>query len=69
VLEDRGKSADRKKLCGRSLDDIRPGGLGLHFIQDAVDIMQYTSRFRTNRLRLVKYLPLKASAPKIENGE
>src|SRR5579862_3266870 len=33
VLIDRGAAADRKKLCGRPLDDVRPGGLGLHFIQ------------------------------------
>lgn len=74
VLVDHGKSANRKKLCGRPLDDIRPGGLGIHFIQEAVDVMQYTSRFRTNRLRLVKYLPSgpsgsETSAPKIVNGE
>ncbi len=37
VLVDRGVCPDRKKLCGRSLDDIRPGGLGLHFIQGGVD--------------------------------
>ena len=75
VLIDHGKSADGKKWCGRPLDDIRPGGLGLHFIQDAVDLMQYSSRFHTNRLRLVKYLDsvtsdsqAQAPAPKIAEG-
>lgn len=62
VLVDHGTAADRKKLCGRSLDDVRPGGLGLHFIEDAVDVMQYTSHAHENRLRLVKYF----SNPKIE---
>jgi len=74
VLTDHGKSSDGKKWCGRPLDDVRPGGLGLHFIQDAVDVMQYTSRFRTNRLRLVKYLNSgtpgsQASVQKIAEGE
>ena len=57
VMEDRGAAADRKNLCGRPLDDVRPGGLGLHFIHDGADVVQYTSRARKNRLRLVKYLP------------
>ena len=69
VLVDRGKSADRKKLCGRPLDDVRPGGLGMHFIQDAVDVMQYTSRPFRNRLRLVKYLPPAVPEVKIAKGE
>jgi serine/threonine-protein kinase RsbW len=69
VLVDRGASADRKKLCGRSFDDVRPGGLGIHFIQDAVDVMQYTSRLHKNRLRLVKYLRTAESIPKIAKGE
>ena len=47
VLVDRGTPADRKKLCGRALDDIRPGGLGMHFIQDGVDVMQYASQRAT----------------------
>lgn len=57
VLVDHGAAADRDKLCGRSLDDVRPGGLGLHFIKESVDIMEYTSEAHENRLRLVKYLP------------
>ena len=69
VLVDHGAAADRKKLCGRSLDDVRPGGLGLHFIQDGVDVMQYTSQAHGNRLRLVKYLPAADSEPKIAKGE
>jgi serine/threonine-protein kinase RsbW len=74
VLIDHGKSSDRKKWCGRPLDDVRPGGLGLHFIEEAVDVMQYSSRFHTNRLRLVKYLDSGTSgsqgpAPAIAQGE
>lgn len=69
VLLDRGAAADRKKLCGRSLDDVRPGGLGIHFIQDAVDIMQYTNRGKQNRLRLVKYLPVTQGELNTAKGE
>jgi serine/threonine-protein kinase RsbW len=69
VLVDHGAAADRKKLCGRSLDDVRPGGLGMHFIEDAVDVMQYTSHGRENRLRLVKYLPNAKMETKVVKGD
>jgi serine/threonine-protein kinase RsbW len=69
ILVDQGNPVDRKKLCGRSLDDVRPGGLGLHFIQDGVDVMEYTRQARRNRLRLVKYLPVEESEPQIPKGE
>lgn len=69
VLQDQGVCANRKKLCGRSLDDVRPGGLGMHFIQEAVDVMQYSRRSGKNQLRLVKYLPAAESEPEIAKGE
>jgi anti-sigma regulatory factor (Ser/Thr protein kinase) len=69
VLIDHGVAADRKKLRSRSLNDVRPGGLGLYFIQDSVDVMQYRSQARQNRLRLVKYLPKAKSKPQIAKGK
>ena len=56
LLCDRGPEIDRSKLHGRSLDEIRPGGLGLHLIRQAMDTVEFTRNRRTNRLRLVKYL-------------
>jgi anti-sigma regulatory factor (Ser/Thr protein kinase) len=69
LLVDRGAAADRKHLCGRSLDDVRPGGLGLHFIQGGVDVMQYSRQAKKNHLRLVKYLPAAKSEPRITKGK
>jgi anti-sigma regulatory factor (Ser/Thr protein kinase) len=69
VLVDQGIAVDRKKLCGRSLDDVRPGGLGLHFIQGGVDVMEYTRQAHKNRLRLVKYLPAAETDRPIAKGE
>ena len=69
VLVDHGTAPDRKKLFGRSLDDVRPGGLGLHFIEDAVDVMQYSSHAHGNRLRLVKYLPNAKSEIRTVKGD
>ena len=57
VLEDRGKKVDRAKLCGRALEDVKPGGLGLHFIRESMDALEFRRRVGRNQLRLVKFLP------------
>lgn len=36
-LRDYGKKCDPAKLKSRNLDDVRPGGLGIFFIQNAFD--------------------------------
>ena len=56
LLCDRGPAIDRGRLQGRPLEEIRPGGLGLHFIRHAMDTVEFTRKGSTNRLRLVKYL-------------
>jgi anti-sigma regulatory factor (Ser/Thr protein kinase) len=55
-LQDEGVPFDRNKLTARSLDEVKPGGLGLHFIRDSMDIMEHSRDGNANRLRLVKYL-------------
>ena len=57
LLEDTGPAVDPTKLCPRPLDEVRPGGLGLHFIRQSMDKIQYQRTGRVNRLRLSKYLP------------
>jgi anti-sigma regulatory factor (Ser/Thr protein kinase) len=52
---DCGPAIDPAKLHGRPLDEIRPGGLGLHLIRDTMDSVAYTRTGRFNRLRMVKY--------------
>jgi serine/threonine-protein kinase RsbW len=56
LLCDRGPSIKRAQLCMRALEEVRPGGLGLHFIQQSMDIVEYKRANGTNRLRLVKYV-------------
>lgn len=56
LLSDRGPAIDPEKMCGRKLDDVKPGGLGLHFIKESMDIVEFQRVEGTNRLRLVKYL-------------
>jgi len=56
VIEDEGIKADMQSLKGRSLDDIRPGGLGIHFIRRVFDVVTFDAKKKTgNRLILRKY--------------
>jgi serine/threonine-protein kinase RsbW len=65
VLEDSGVTANPEKMCGRALEDVRPGGLGLHFIRESMDTVEFSRSNGKNQLRLVKILhatgPLKGS--------
>jgi anti-sigma regulatory factor (Ser/Thr protein kinase) len=56
VLADRGKPVEHAALQGRSLDEIRPGGLGLHFIRQSMDEVEFSRKKGKNLLRMVKYL-------------
>ncbi|MBV9127353.1 MAG: ATP-binding protein [Verrucomicrobia bacterium] len=40
-LRDYGPPLDPKKLNGRALDDVKPGGLGLYFIKQVFDRAYY----------------------------
>lgn len=56
VLWDRGRKTDRTKLRGRALEEVRPGGLGLHFMRKIMDAVEFRRTNGRNRLRLVKFL-------------
>jgi serine/threonine-protein kinase RsbW len=56
LLCDRGPSIERARLCIRELAEVKPGGLGLHFIQQSMDVVEFKRAKGTNRLRLVKYV-------------
>ena len=55
LLYDCGPAVDTTKIQPRPLDEIRPGGLGLHIIRGSMDAVEYKRAGRLNRLRLVKY--------------
>jgi anti-sigma regulatory factor (Ser/Thr protein kinase) len=55
-LVDYGPKIDPAKLRGRKLDEIKPGGLGLHFIRQSMDVVEFRRARGANVLRLVKYL-------------
>jgi anti-sigma regulatory factor (Ser/Thr protein kinase) len=55
VIDDSGLKADPAAVRGRDLDDLKPGGLGVHFIRRTFDIVEFDLRKQTgNRLRLIK---------------
>ena len=58
VLRDYGRSCDPAKIKSRELEDIRPGGLGVHIIKQAFDSVIYTPQPRGTRLVLEKKKPV-----------
>ena len=57
-LRDYGEKPDPAKLKGRDLDEVRPGGLGLHIIGQTMDEVDYDlSPAEGTELTLVKYRP------------
>jgi serine/threonine-protein kinase RsbW len=63
LLCDRGRAIDLDTLRGRPLEQIRPGGLGLHLIRQAMDTVEFTRKRLTNQLRLVKHFAQASDAP------
>ncbi|HTP68583.1 MAG TPA: ATP-binding protein [Dongiaceae bacterium] len=68
VLKDAGVAADPKKFKGRELNEVRPGGLGIHFMKQSMDVVEFHRKSGKNLLRMVKYLaPQKPQA--VAQGE
>ncbi|MEI6071247.1 MAG: ATP-binding protein [Verrucomicrobiae bacterium] len=54
VIRDYGRACDPAKIRGRPLEEIRPGGLGVHIIRQAFDRVTYSPQPRGTRLVLEK---------------
>lgn len=58
MIRDFGGAADPSTFRGRDLDEIRPGGLGVHFIKSAVDEIEYdTPPGGGTVLKMIKFMP------------
>ncbi len=58
IVRDYGKQVDPALIRGRDLNDVRPGGLGVHIIRSVMDQVEYTCPEGGGmRLRMVKFLP------------
>ena len=58
VIEDECQGIDLDKIKSRSLDEIRPGGLGVHIIHEIMDEVDYSHREAGMgvRLRMRKFI-------------
>ncbi len=57
ILRDYGRKADLKQMKSRELNDVRPGGIGIHLIKSVMDVVRYDNTLETgNELTLIKYL-------------
>lgn len=56
-LRDYGRQAHPEDLTGRPLDQIEPGGLGLHIIRHTFDQVDYNLKESGTELVLVKRIP------------
>lgn len=67
VIRDFGRQVDPSTIASRDLDDVRPGGLGVHIMRNCMEEIEYTHLDDGGtRLRMVKYVPSineKSSAP------
>lgn len=58
VLRDFGIKVNPKNIKSRKLEDVKPGGLGVHIIKSIMDVVIYDNLVKEgNQLTLVKYLP------------
>jgi sigma-B regulation protein RsbU (phosphoserine phosphatase) len=60
-IRDYGPQLELGKLKGRALDDVKPGGLGLHLLKATFPDIKYTACEPGTELRLGKPLPRIAS--------
>ena len=57
VVRDFGKKVPQSVIRPRSLDDVRPGGLGVFFIRQSMDEVRYdTSKPVGTELTMIKYV-------------
>lgn len=64
VIEDRARQVDPATIKSRDLEDIRPGGLGVHIIREIMDSVQYEQREGGGmRLSMSKTVPICCDAP------
>lgn len=62
TIEDEAKQIDPDSICGRDLDDVKPGGLGVHIIREVMDKAVYERRESVGmRLTMIKALTPKST--------
>jgi len=44
VIDDEGRQVDPAQIVPRELEEVRPGGLGVHIIREVMDKVSYSAR-------------------------
>ncbi len=56
TIRDYGMAVDPDSICGRNLEDVRPGGLGVHIIKAVMDEVTYVqAEGEGTRLTMLKW--------------
>jgi serine/threonine-protein kinase RsbW len=64
VIEDEARQVDPDSIKSRPLDEIRPGGLGVHIIREVMDQVIYEKRSASGkgmRLTMIKLKPAESA--------
>jgi len=57
IIRDFGKQVNPEKIKGRDLDELRPGGVGVHIMQSVMDEIEFTPADDCGmQLRMLKYI-------------
>ena len=68
TIDDEAKQVDPWAMKGRCLEDIRPGGLGVHIIQEVMDEVRYEKRDSVGmRLVMTKRAPRAEGSPRLSD--
>ena len=60
-IRDHGRTADRRYIRSRPLDDLRPGGLGVHIMNECMDHLEYQhAEGGGTVLTMLKHLPARS---------
>jgi serine/threonine-protein kinase RsbW len=66
IIEDEAKQINPDTIVGRDLEDIKPGGLGVHIMREVMDEVVFEKREgKGMRLRMFKSAPRPEEAPRI----
>lgn len=63
VIEDDAKQVDPATIKSRNLDDVRPGGLGVHIIRAVMDEVSYERKNGTGRGMRLTMIKKRVEAP------
>ena len=69
TIDDEAKQVDPCMMKGRDLEDVRPGGLGVHIIQEVMDEVRYEKRAEVGmRMVMIKRALRPEDSPRLSDG-